>query len=143
MTVVFADALPDIRYWLRNQPDLNALHAGRVFFRLPAQPGGWPLMRIYQHGGAPVELGGDAPLDELLVSVECWHNQPAGYQQARQLTVALRSVLHFLPAGTVLNPSSSTVALAAAVTNVIDSPDPDSGWPRLVCDTRWTIQALQ
>lgn len=142
MTILVADPMPDIRYWLRTQPDLQAIHNGRVFFRIPNQQSQFPLLRIYRHGGGITSDGGDARTSTVNVTVEAWHNVQADYNLARQLAVALESALWTLPPSTLLNPGSDTVAYNAEVTSTIDMPDPESGWPRLICDTRWVIQGL-
>lgn len=141
MTVVFPDVLGDLRYWLRRHPDLAPITAGRVFFRIPEKPGGWPLQRIYRHGGGARPTGGGAPVQDVLVSVECWHNVDSGYQVLRQLVAATESAFWTLTSDTLLNPAGTTLAVDAAVTNVIDSPDPETGWPRFVVDARLSVIA--
>lgn len=149
--LVIPDALPDIRYWLRTHPLLVPLHLGRVFFRLPDPQniGGWPIMRIYRlPGGGIVETGGDTPFYRMYVTVECWSNGPPerrgfDFASVRQLAQAAESALWDLDSGTLLNPAGNgTRAQAALATGTIDSPDPDTGWPRMVVDTRWDLLPL-
>lgn len=139
--IVVPDALNDIRAWLRQHPDLSPLHNGRVFFRIPDNQTQFPLLRIYRSGGGIVAAGGDAPVQNVNVSIECWHNTGRGYQALRQLVNAVESALWQLGASTLINPAGNTVVLDALVTNVIDSPDPDEGWPRFVVDSRFTVTA--
>jgi hypothetical protein len=138
MTVVFPDVLNDVRYWLRRHPDLAPITGGAVFFRIPTTPSSWPLQRIYRLGGG-VRPGTDAPIQDVLVSIECWHNQDSGYQALRQLVAATESAVWTLPSAARINPSGQTLVTDAAVTNAIDSPDPDTGYPRYVLDTRFTV----
>lgn len=144
MTVVIPDVMPDVRYWLRTHPDLQPLHAGRVFFRIPDDDkvSGWPLIRIYQHSGGIPDLGGDAPISTVEISIECWHNKDSGYTAVRQLANATASALFQLIPGSLLNPSGQTRAINATATTIIDSPDPDTGWPRKIVDTTWTFAPL-
>jgi hypothetical protein len=138
--VVFPDTMPDVRAWLRAHPVLAPLHGGRVFFRLPAKGKGlaFPCMRIYQLGGA-VQAGTDTPIEDLHISIETWGGQDSDYPAVRQLNVALRSACHQLQQGTLINPAGNTVVSNAQVTNSLDSPDPQTGWPRIICDTVFTV----
>ena len=147
MAQIFSDPLPDIRWWMRHQTALAALHSGRVFFRIPDNQTLWPVIRIYQLGGQPVNQGGDIPLERLAVSCELWYGGSTvtvaygGYPTLRSMTNILKSALQQLPSGTLLNPNGNTVATDAAVTGVIDRPDPDTGWPRIIVDTTWAVHA--
>ena len=142
--LIVPDVIADVRAWLRSQPSLAALHGGRVFYRVPdpAKVGGWPLLRLYRLGGGIIEEGGDTTTSQVDLSIEVWHNQTQGYTTVRQLALLLESVIKKIPAGTVINPAGSTVVLSGHVTNTIDSPDPDSGWPRMVADSRWVVQGI-
>jgi hypothetical protein len=140
MTVIVPDALNDIRYWLRHNTDILAYTASRTFYRIPASPQ-FPLQRIYRTGGGIRQTGGGAALQDVLVSVECWHNQDSGYQTLRQMVAATESAIWQIPSRTVINPGGNTRVVDAVVSNVIDSPDPDSGWPRFILDTRWSVIA--
>lgn len=144
MAIVIPDALPDVRYWLRNHPDLQPYHSGRVFFRIPDADklSGFPIMRLYRLAGGVIAQGGDVNISQVAIAVECWHNQNKGYDAIRQMAVALESACQTLPAGQLLNPTGETRAQSARVINVLDSPDADTGWPRLVCDTSWVFQGL-
>jgi hypothetical protein len=135
------DVLNDVRYWLRRQADLAAVHAGRVFFRIPDNQASFPLMRIYRTGGGMRQTGGGAPISDVLISIECWSNLERLYGTVRQLAQVTEAALWSLPSGMQINPAGLTVVIDAMVLNVIDSPDPDTGWPRIVCDTRWSVIA--
>lgn len=144
MQQTIPDYLPDVRYFLRNNNLLQPLHQGRVFFELPAPTkiGGWPVMRLYDLGGGIVEHGGDADISQFHIGIECWTNQQSGYQAVRQLSVLTISALRQIDPGALINPSGQTRVSHAVVINSLDSPDPDSGWPRRILDTTWTFLPL-
>jgi hypothetical protein len=138
-TLVFPDYLPDLRYWLRNDPILNPLNGGRVFFRLPKTTTA-PMMRISQMGGGQ-QVNTDTPLMDIQCIIEIWGMQDSDYQSIRQLRLALEHVCFEYVAGTPLNPSSNTVLWNAAFNSGWDSPDPDTGWPRIICHVTFTVAA--
>lgn len=138
MAVVFPDSLNDIRYFLRRHPDLVPFTAGRCFFRIPDNAT-FPLQRIYRTGGAVQQGGGGTPIQDVLVSIECWHDQLGGYTVLRQLVAATESAVFSLPSRSLINPTGNTLVVDAVCLNVIDSPDPDNGAPRFICDTRFTV----
>lgn len=138
MTVVFPDAMNDLRYWLRRQSDVAAFTNGRCFFRIPDNAL-FPLQRIYRSGGSVRQTGGGAPLQDLLVSIECWTNELGGYGTLRELVAATESAVFGLTSNTRINPTGNTLVVDAVVSNVIDSPDPDTGWPRFICDSRFSV----
>jgi hypothetical protein len=148
LTVIVPDFLSDVRYFLRRQSDLVPLVGGRVFFRIP-DTALFPLQRIYRSGGGIRQAGGDAPIQDILLSVECWGAPPDspqasssnGYESIRQIVAATESAIWQLPSGTQINPSGQTLVVSAVVTNAIDSPDPDTGSPRYVLDSRWSVMS--
>lgn len=137
--LVFADAMPDFRYWLRNDPILNPLHGGRVFFRLPRTTIA-PMLRISQIGGGP-QANSEVPLEDIQLLTEIWGMQDSDYQQVRQLRVAFQHVVQQYVAGTPLNPSGNTILWNARWNSAFDSPDPETGWPRIICNTTMTVIA--
>lgn len=138
MAVIFPDTLNDVRFWLRRQADVAAITSGRCFFRIPDNAT-FPLQRIYRTGGAVQQGGGGTPIQDVLVSIECWHNELGGYTTLRQLVAATESAVFALPSQSLINPTGNTRVVDAVVSNVIDNPDPDTGWPRFICDTRFTV----
>lgn len=146
MTVIVPDFMSDARFWLRRQSDLVALRGARVFFRIPPDAI-FPLQRIYRTGGGMQQGGGGAPVQDILLSIECWGAAPDspgatssnGYDAVRSLVAATESAIWQLPSKTQINPTGQTLVVDAAVTNSIDSPDPDSGSPRYVVDSQWTV----
>lgn len=137
MTVVYPPAMLDIRYWLRRHPDISPYTNGRTFFRIP-ENAQFPLQRIYRSGGGR-QQGRDAPVQDVLVSIECWSNLDGGYQALSQMVTATQSAVDDLPSRSLINPTSTTLVVDAQVTNLIDSPDPDTGWPRFIVDSRFTV----
>lgn len=137
--LVFPDTMLDVRAWLRADPILNPLHGGRVFFRLPSTPQA-PLMRISQSGGA-TQQDGEVPMQDVRIAAEVWGMRNSDYQAVRQLRLALEHVCHEVQPGTLINPVGNTVLHNANFTTGFDSPDPDTGWPRIVCDIVLTVTA--
>lgn len=148
MAVIVPDFLSDARHWLRRHPDLQPLVGARVFFRIP-DSATFPLQRIYRMGGAMQQGGGGIPVQDFLLSIECWGAAPGtpqstpfnGYDAVREIVAATESAIWQLPSGTQINPSGRTLVIDAAVSNAIDSPDPDTGAPRYVLDSRFTVMA--
>lgn len=139
ITSVFPNAMWDLRYWLRNHPNLNPLHGGRVFFRLPDHPVA-PFMRLYRVGGA-VQSDSEVPMQDLRLSIEIWGMQDSDFQKLTQLQLGLEDACTNNPSGTLVNPSGNTILDNAGFTTGFDSPDPDTGWPRIVCDVTVTVKA--
>lgn len=137
--LIFPDALPDLRYWLRNDPILNPLHGGRVFFRLPATTQA-PMLRISQVGGGQ-QIDSETPIQDLDCIVEIWGMQNKDYQAVRQLRLALEHVCHQYIPGTPLSPAGNTILWNANFRSGLDSPDPETGWPRMICYVTFTVIA--
>ena len=137
--LVFPDALPDLRYWLRNDPILNPLHGGRVYFRLPKTTKA-PMLRISQLGGG-VQQDSEAPIQDLQIIVEIWGMVDKDYQAVRQIRLALEHICHKWVARSLINPNSNTQMDNIRFNSAYDSPDPETGWPRIICHLMPTIQA--
>lgn len=133
----FPDAMPDIRGWLRTHPDLAPLHAGRVFFRIPDSQPATPFMRIYRSSGAVQP--GETPIQDLRISLEIWGTQNSDYQSVRQLAVAVEGACHKIMGPTPIGSGATTVT-NAQVQAAIDTPEPDSGWPRISIETVFTVR---
>jgi hypothetical protein len=81
--------------WLKNNPDLNALHGGRVGTRLNAI---LPAIRVQRVGGAPSELWRDEPV----VQIECWAaDEGAADILARTVVASLPTVRSTVVGGRV------------------------------------------
>lgn len=133
----FPDVLLDLRTWLRADPTLAAYHDGRVFFRIPDNPNQAPFMRIYRSGGAV--QAGETPIQDIRVAVEVWGLQNSDYQNVRLLVNALEVLCHSIQVPTPIG--AETLLRNAQVTTAFDSPDPDLGWPRFVCDLVATVSS--
>jgi Protein of unknown function (DUF3168) len=140
--LVYPDIEGDLKVWLQSHPLLASLTGTRVFFRLPKENPTPPFLRLYRVGGAPSPLD-DTPIDMPRMALEVWHTQVSGspppYSVLRQVVRALQTAL-FQAQGVTLNPAGTTVLLSGAVTNVVDAPDPDLGWPRLVVDCSLNVR---
>lgn len=142
-TLVFPNAMWDIRYWLRNHPNLNPIHGGRCFFRLPDQPVA-PLMRLYRSGGG-VQMNSEVPIQDIRLAIEIWgitdNLGRSDYQSLTRLQMGLEDACNRLVPGTLANPSGNTVLSNLNFTTGFDSPDPSTGWPRIICDVIATVKA--
>lgn len=146
MTVIVPDFLSDARYWLRRQSDLVPLVDGRVFFRIPPNAI-FPLQRIYRSGGGMRQSGGGTPIQDIMLSIECWGAAPDsptatssnGYNAVRSVVAATESAIWQLTSRTQINPTGQTIVVDAAVLTGIDSPDPETGSPRYVLDSRFSV----
>lgn len=137
-SIIYPDAMPDIRSWLRNHPYLADLSAGRVFFNIPAKIKTAPFVRIYRSGGGPQADGSDSPVLDLRVAVEAWGMTGADYTAVRQTILAVEAAAHDLDPGTVIG--TGTVLLNVNPTTSLDTPDPDTGWPRIMLDAVFTVR---
>lgn len=136
MTVLYSDYMLDVRAWLRTHPDLNPLHGGRVFFRLPEQIPTAPFQRLYRVGGGQ-QPNTEVPELDLRLALETWGTKPGDYPKVRQLVTATESAFHQVE--NVV--SGGTLLQYGLITSSVDSPDPDTGWPRLVSDVLLTCRA--
>ena len=138
MTLVYPDFLTDVQAWLKVHPDLAPLHGGRVFLRIPNKPEqvGVPFQRIYRVGGGQVP-NTEVPQLNVRLSVESWGHTFGDYPAVRQLVLATESALHVMENET----SGGTLMQYAYVSGSVDSPDPDTGWPRFVSDLQLTCRA--
>ena len=143
----YPDYMVDMRAWLRAHPYLVNLTAGRVFFRIPPKPSAAPFLRIYQSGGGPQAEESDAPVMDIRLGIDVWGMAGSDYTAVRKTGNALYAIAHDTPALTRLTgpPTSSyawgnTVHMNLNITTSLDSPDPDTGWPRKVLDAVWTVR---
>ena len=127
--------------WLQKDPILASLHGGRVFFRLPATTKA-PMLRLSQIGGGQ-QYNSEVPLQDLQCIIEIWGMENKDYQKVRQLRLAIEHVCHQYVAGTLLNPSGNTILWNANFTSGFDSPDPETGWPRMICHVVFTVIASE
>lgn len=144
-SLVFPNAMWDLRAWLRAHPYLAPIHDGRVFFRLPDDPVA-PLMRLYRAGGGGAQNDGEAPLQDIRLSIEIWGitDEATGrsdYQSLTRLQMGLEAACHDNQPGTLVNPRGNTILDNANFTTGFDSPDPSTGWPRIVCNVVVTVKA--
>jgi hypothetical protein len=137
--LVLPDAMFDIRYWLRNDPILNSLHNGRVFFRLSRTTIA-PMLRISRLGGG-LQPNTEAPVQDIQVVVEVWGMKNSDYESVRKLTIAIEHVCNQYPARTPLNPTGNTAMQNVLFQTAYDKPDDETGWPRMICHITCTVTA--
>lgn len=135
---VLPDAMPDIRAYLRNHPYLANLTAGRVFFHLPDPTMQAPFIHMYRSGGGLSNPTSDSPLMDYRVAIVVWGNKGSDYPMVRSTVLAIESMAFLFASNAVLGPGG-THGKNISVTTSLDSPDPDSGSPRILMDTIWTV----
>lgn len=128
-------AWPDVegglRTYLRTVSALTtALGGQRVFWEVPANPP-YPCITVTRIGGGETP-GSDAPIDNALISFDCWGDfDAAGRGKWRELMTVvntLRSALEQVRGRTTL--ATGVHAFGIAVAGVVRAPDPDNGRPR-------------
>lgn len=134
-TLVLPDYMGDLRGWLRTQPDLAPLHAGRVFFAIPATPV-FPLIRMLDVN--TVAQPGEAPMFDHRSSLIVWGGKPSDYAAVSLLAQTLGSVLQHTPTPFAIG--GTWIGNIGGV-SVRDSPDPDTGAPRRIVDSLITLRA--
>jgi hypothetical protein len=128
----FPDIEGGMRAFLRADAGVQtALGASqRVFFDIPDRPT-WPLVAVSRIGGG-VSLESEAPVDEALISFDCWGELDGnGRPRWRDLWVvvnAVRSALFQIRGRTTL--TTGVDVFGANVVGVVRAPDPDNGRPR-------------
>lgn len=122
------DVMADLQTYLQGHPLLADLTGPRVWFRIQGSPTAAPFIRLYQVGGGM--LAGEVPVENPRISHEIWGLANPDYVKVRQTVRALKTI--YQSAQNVL--MGSTVLQNAEVTGTVDSPDPDTGIPRVVLD---------
>lgn len=133
----YPNAITDIQAYLKNHPYLAELTQGRVFLRLPAKIKTSPFLRLYDSGTAPLE-DSDAPWLQHRLGMDVWAMDNRDYYLVNETVLALYAIAHDQSPGVVLGPNG-TVVKNIAITTSVDSPDPDTGWPRKVMDALWIV----
>jgi len=75
------------------------------------------------------------------MSVEVWGNKQSMVAQVWDLVSVLESVCSDVEGGVVLNPAGNTIMDNASFNTAFPNEDPDTGWPRIVCDVLLTVKA--
>jgi hypothetical protein len=137
--LVIPDAMPDIRNWFRTNEWITPHIAGRAFFRLPVNPNPnkVPFIRVSRSGGG-VQSNSEAPVSDIRVAVEVWGMAGKDYDKVRAAVLAIEQAALVLQPGTILG-DGGTRGLNVNVTTSFDSPDPDTGWPRMMMDIIFTV----
>lgn len=130
--------MPDIRNWLRTNEWIAPIVGGRVFFRLPDNPNPTkvPFIRLTRSGGG-IQADSEFPMYDIRVAIEVWGMDGKHYDLVRQAVLAIEQAALVLQPGTILG-SNGTVGKNINVTTAFDSPDPDTGWPRIIMDAIFT-----
>jgi hypothetical protein len=131
--------LIDLKPWLIAQPDLAPLHGGRVFFKFPVGLDAYPAVRMY-NSVLPVFLPNDGgmPVVDAHIAFDVFGGSDEDFDAVNAIATTLVGVLNAIQPGTVIG---GTRVLDADAIGGTDSPDPATGWPRYILDTRWTCTA--
>lgn len=133
MSEEWPDVEGALRTYLRaNAGVQTALGGQRVFLAVPDDPP-WPLVTVTRVGGGESATS-DAPVDQALVSIECWGEIDANgrpkWLALMTVVNAVRSALDVIRGRTTL--SSDVDGFGITVAGVVRAPDPDNGRPRYV-----------
>lgn len=118
--------------WAKANTPIDAIVAGRVATKLPADPT-FPFLRLRLAGGAP-DLG-EAPLDQVLVQFDCYGTDDAS---ADLLERTLVDELDKLNGATATN--GHGFLYGARTISARRTPEPDTGWARFTVDSTITIR---
>jgi hypothetical protein len=131
------DCDEDFKSFIEDEPNLGPLHGGRVYYRVPANNGTWPIMRLYRAGGGKVP--GEVPILQVRFAIEVLAGAVDGpsYLAVRTLSAVTESVINNID--NVL--SGGTWFLNGIVTTTLDKPDPDTGRPGRVLDAVITLRS--
>ena len=126
------DLLPAVKAWIAGL----GIVGNRIAYRLPKNPTSAqvPFARISRTGGGALP-DSDLPLSQILCLVEFWGLANSDYEAVRAAALALEQAAHADNGPTATNNGGATI-LGASVLSGMDSPDPDTGWPRYVCTLR-------
>lgn len=122
------DFLTDFKDWAIAHPDLTA----NVVWRFPKQPV-YPIILL--HGAGRVRLAGEAPFWSQRLAYQVWTNDDAQFTAIKNLADALCGALDDITSMTVIGTS---LVRSVTGTSCDESPDPDTGWPRFIVNTRIT-----
>lgn len=115
--------------WARTQPDMAAIHGGRVSSRTSAT---LPAVRVTLVDGNP-EVTGEYNAAHPLIEVECWASTP---EVADQLMRTLIAALPDLTGSRVTLPSGGSAFVSSVAVDLgpIVQDDPDTGEYRQLID---------
>ncbi len=119
------DLLPAVKAWII----ATGIVGGRCWYRLPLNPKQVPFARISRSGGGP-EADSQIPVTRITVLVEFWGMANSDYDVVRGAGLALEQATHAINGPSWAGADTGVVILAANVLTSMDSPDPDTGWPR-------------
>lgn len=139
-TITIADPLVDLLDWCRTHPDLTPLLGARTYWKFTASIDTYPAMRIYD-SVLPVILpsGGGLPITDAHIAFDIFGGAPADFLAVKQIATTLVAILHTFPQNYIIG---NTMVKNAEVTGGINSPDPATGNPRYVLDSRWTCTPI-
>jgi hypothetical protein len=147
MTLYLPDFMPDLKYWVINNPVLAPLHGGRVYFRAP-QKTDYPFIRLYRVGGTANNP--QIPVMTVRISFEIRGGSTTPgkgaqtYDATRNLSANMESELwafepgRLVPIGTT--PPGMTYCLGIQVLSNIDLPDAPTGDPRFILDAHFYMR---
>lgn len=143
---IWPDVEGGVRAWLRADVGVAALVGTRVFLAMPVETKTkalvWPLAVVSRIGGGDTP-GSLVPVDNALVSIECWGElDDQGRPFWRDLTAvvnSVRSALGRIDGRTALAPG--VAAFGVSVAGVVRAPDPNNGRPRYVITAEVTAMA--
>lgn len=133
--LVLPDPLVDLRDWARTHPRLVPLLAGRVYWNFPDDLNTYPAVRIYD-SVVPTILpsGGGIPAVDAHIAWDIFGGAKTDFLAVKAISITLVAILNELQPDTIIG--DTRVKNVDAIGG-INSPDPATGFPRYVLDTRW------
>jgi hypothetical protein len=139
---IWPDVEGGLRAWLRANAGVSALVAQRVFLAVPPDAPATAFVTVARIGGGDTP-GSRVPIDNALVSIECWgvrgDDGRPHWRDAGRLVNAVRSALGRIDGRTAL--VTGTVAFGVQVAGVVRAPDPADGRPRYTITAEVTAMA--
>lgn len=75
------------------------------------------------------------------MAIEVWGTADSDSQTVRMFVAAMEGAAQAFQGPATANPGAGTTAILNFTVNAApDSPDPDTGWPRTVADTIFTVR---
>jgi hypothetical protein len=134
-TLVFTDTTKAVRDWLRDNAAELVVDSARI--NLGTVDGDASQIVVQRVGGG--DDTSDAPLDQALVQIDCWHG--TSYNTASNVKNKVRALLKELRTKALSTGGGATTGYGATVLAEVFSPDPQDNSPRFILTVAVTARA--
>jgi hypothetical protein len=139
---IWPDVEGGLRTWLRANAGVSGLVGQRVFLAVPPSAPATAFVTVARIGGGDT-AGSSVPVDNALVSIDCWgvlgDDGRPHWRDCGALVNAVRSALGRIDGRTAL--ASGVAAFGVQVAGVVRAPDPADGRPRYTITAEVTAMA--